>query len=121
MEKTKQEKFKKLLEDELKLLENELNSVGRINPDNPKDWEAEPDEEAVPSADPTDYADEIEEFEGNTAILRELEIRYNSIKKALEEMRDGTYGTCGVCGKEISEARLEANPAATTCLEHVKS
>jgi len=120
MEKVKQEKFKKVLEDELKLLENELNSVGRKNPDNPKDWEAEPDEEAQPSADSIDYADEIEEFEGNTAILKELEVRYNEVKKALEKMKDGTYGICDVCGKEIPEARLGANPAATTCLEHTK-
>lgn len=120
MEKVKQEKFKKVLEEELSLLKNELNSIGRINPDNPKDWEAEPDEESVPSADPTDYADEIEEFEGNTAILRELEIRYNNIKKALKNMEKGTYGVCDVCGKEIPEARLTANPAADTCIEHTK-
>jgi len=120
MEKIKQEKFKKVLEDELKLLENELNSVGRKNPDNPKDWEAEPDEEMTTTPDPIDYADEIEEFEGNTAILKELEVRYNEVKKALEKMKDGTYGICNVCGKEIPEARLEANPAASTCLEHTK-
>lgn len=120
MEKAKQEKFKKALEEELKLLENELNSVGRKNPDNPKDWEAEPDEEAQPTADSIDYADEIEEFEENTAILKELEIRYNEVKGALDRIGKGTYGTCGVCGKEIPEARLEANPAASTCLEHTK-
>ncbi|TSD03189.1 MAG: DnaK suppressor protein [Parcubacteria group bacterium Athens0714_16] len=120
MEKNKLEKYKNLLESELKLLENELNSVGRKNPDNLKDWEAEPDEEALPSADSTDYADEIEEFEGNAAILKELEIKYNETKKALEKMKNGTYGICDVCGKEIPEARLDANPSATTCLEHVK-
>ena len=121
MEKNKLEKYKNLLEGELKLLENELNSVGRKNPDNPKDWEAEPDEEAVPSSDPTDYADEIEEFEGNTAILKELEVKYNEIKKALEKIKNGTYGICDKCGKEIPEARLDANPAASTCLKHTKS
>ena len=27
---------------------------------------------------------------------------------------------CKVCGKEIEEKRLEANPAAETCMEHMK-
>ena len=38
------EHYKKLLEKELKLLEKDLKTVGRINPDNPKDWEATPPE-----------------------------------------------------------------------------
>lgn len=114
------EKFKKILENELVLIKEELNSVGRVNPDNPKDWEAEPDEEAVPSADPTDYADEIEEFETNSAILKELEIKYNKIKDALKRIEVGTYGVCTKCGKEIPEARLKAEPTASTCLEHTK-
>jgi len=121
LEKEKLEYFKEKLQGELRHLENELESVGRVNPDNPKDWEAEPDEESVPSADPTDYADEIEEFEGNTAILKELEVKYNETKRALEKIENGTYGICDKCGKEIPEARLEASPSATTCLEHIKS
>ena len=27
---------------------------------------------------------------------------------------------CEVCGEEIPEARLEANPSAKTCIEHSK-
>jgi hypothetical protein len=31
-------KFKKQLEEELKLVEKEMGKIGRINPSNPKDW-----------------------------------------------------------------------------------
>ncbi|WP_127126687.1 TraR/DksA C4-type zinc finger protein [Georgenia sp. SYP-B2076] len=35
---------------------------------------------------------------------------------ALDRLRAGTYGRCEVCGRPITEARLQARPAATTCL-----
>ncbi|WP_099867426.1 TraR/DksA family transcriptional regulator [Pararhizobium haloflavum] len=37
------------------------------------------------------------------------------IDAALERIRLGTYGSCAVCGAEISSARLEAVPTATRC------
>lgn len=106
------------LQKELDELEAELRSVGRINPENPKDWEAVPDKMDIVTADPNEVADSIESYEGNTAILKQLEIRLNEIKDAQKRMSDGTFGICSVCGKPIEEKRLEANPAATTCLAH---
>ncbi|MEK7514251.1 MAG: hypothetical protein AAB587_00290 [Patescibacteria group bacterium] len=111
--------FKNKLEEELAILEKELKSVGRRNPQNPADWEAKPDS-TERSADPTDSADTIEDFEENTAILKQLEIRFNEIKEALSRITDGTYGICEK-GKEIIETdRLEANPAARTCKAHMQ-
>src|SRR3989338_4751607 len=118
MNDTNQKKLKSELEKELKKLEGELRSVGRINPANPKDWEATPDKMDIMKADANEVADSIESYEGNTAILKQLEIRLNEVKGALERMKDGSYGKCDVCGKEIEMKRLEANPAASTCLEH---
>lgn len=103
---------------ELKELEGELRSVGRVNPENPKDWEPVPDRLDIVKADPNEVADSIESYEGNTAILKQLEIRLNEIKAAQKRIQDGTYGVCSVCQKPIEEKRLEANPAAMTCLEH---
>jgi len=34
----------------------------------------------------------------------------------LERIKEGTYGICVRCGKEISEERLEAIPTASLCL-----
>lgn len=110
--------FKSKLEDELKTLEKELSSVGRKNPDNPADWEAKPADITPDTADETELADSIEEFETNTAILKELEIRYNEVKEALARIEKGTYGVCETDGEKIEEERLLANPAAKTCLKH---
>ena len=112
------EKFKERLEGELKTLEGELQGIGVINPANPADWEPKQTDTGR-QADRTDTADLIESFEENSAILKELETRYNNIKRALEKIEQGTYGVCEVSGKQIEIERLLANPAARTCKEHL--
>ena len=111
--------FKDKLAEELILIEKELNDVGRKNPDNKNDWEAEPTNLNNDHADSDETADNIEEFEGNTAVLKELEIRFNDIKDALKKIEHGTYGTCEISGEPIEEERLIANPAARTCKKHM--
>jgi RNA polymerase-binding transcription factor DksA len=110
--------FKKKLEAEKKILETELASVAHINPDNPKDWEASSGEVDVNASDIADIADNIESYEANTSVLKPLEAQYNDVKLALEKIAAGTYGICEVSGKPIEKERLEANPAARTCLAH---
>ena len=118
MDKNKQRSYEKLLDEECAKLEEELSSIGQKNPSNPADWEAKPDMMDVTSADPNEKADLIESYEENTAILKQLETRFNNVKDALKRIDDGTFGTCRICSKEIEEARLKANPAAETCIEH---
>ena len=108
----------KRLEEEKAKLEQELASVGRINPANPKDWEALPPSTG-PEPDVLDAAEQLEEFEGNAAILQDLEIRYNEVIDALQRMEKKTYGLCAVCGAAIEEGRLTADPAANTCMAHI--
>ena len=62
----------------------------------------------------------IEDYETNTAILKQLEIQLNDVKDALLKIEDGTYGQCEVNGHLIEEGRLRANPAARTCMEHMQ-
>jgi RNA polymerase-binding transcription factor DksA len=112
------EHFKKLLEKELAKLEEELATVGRKNPDNASDWEAK-GEASDDTAEEGDLAETIETFEDNRGIVDQLEKQYSDVKKALEKMAAGAYGTCEVCGGAIEEDRLEANPAATTCKQHM--
>lgn len=114
-------KFKNMLEKELKMLEVEMKEVGRINPSNPKDWEPVETDMGSDSADNNDVADEMESFGENAAVLNRLEAKYNDIKIALDKINKGTYGKCEVGGEDIPEERLEANPAAKTCIEHSKS
>jgi DnaK suppressor protein len=40
-----------------------------------------------------------------------------AIDAALKRVEEGTYGICERCGKPIDDARLEALPYATKCIE----
>lgn len=111
--------LKKKLQEEKVLLERELASVGRINPDNPEDWEATAEDLNIPQADENERADEITDFEDRSSIEYTLEERYNKVKDALGRIEEGTYGICVVCHKEIEADRLRANSAATTCKAHM--
>lgn len=110
--------YRARLEEEKATLEKELESVGRRNPTNANDWEAVP-QEVGQEADPNDRADLITHFEDNTAILKDLEIRYNEVVAALGRIDAGTYGVCEISNEPIEEARLDADPAARTCKEHL--
>ena len=114
------EHFKDKLLAEKKDIEAELTKVGRRNPDNPSDWEATPPTDRdVSQADENTVADAIEGYEDNVAIVNTLEQRYNDIKSGLDKIKHGVYGLCQICSKEIEPDRLEANPSARTCKEHL--
>ncbi len=112
--------YKTRLEDEKQKLESELESVGRRNPSNPEDWEAVP-EQSGKEADVLDQASNLDSYQENAAILKELEIRHSAVLSALARIEDGTYGTCGVGGEAIEPERLNADPAATTCVAHMSA
>jgi len=113
-------KYKASLEKELKVLEEEMKKVGRKNPSNPDSWEPVESEMNTDTADSDEIADEMENFGENASILNRLEAQYDDIKIALEKIKKGTYGKCEVGGEDIPENRLEANPAAKTCIKHAK-
>ena len=112
------DKFKKLLETELSELEASLSKIGRRNADNPDDWEPVPEEWDTTGADSNESSNRIEEFEENSAKLKQLEIRYNNVKKALGKIADGTYGKDEIDDSDIPLDRLEANPSARTKVEN---
>ena len=43
------------------------------------------------------------------------------IDEAIKRLRDGTYGACCACGKQISKPRLEVVPHARLCIECKKA
>lgn len=112
------EHFKNLLQAEQKELEEDLAQLGRINPDDPEDWEVVKEDLNVLDSDFNELADEFEEFESDAAILNELEIRLNEVKHALKKIEKGTYGICEISDKPIAKERLEVNPAARAHVEH---
>lgn len=128
MDTTKLAHLKTKLEKEAARLLAELKHDGRQNPLNPNDWEGTNDlnpaigaSEAVEEADELDQGVQLAEFGERTATEETLEIQYKAVTKALEAMKDGTYGTCKEGNDHsIEPARLEANPSADTCIEHMK-
>ncbi|MBI5138817.1 MAG: TraR/DksA C4-type zinc finger protein [Candidatus Vogelbacteria bacterium] len=118
-------KFQKKLEEDKKRLETELSGVSvRVNPKDPENWEAAydtPDELTETHSaeiDPMDVAETIGNYEKGFALNQQLEEQLNRVKHALDKIKDGTYGMCDKCNSMIPLARLEANPAAVTCMAH---
>ena len=114
------EHFKKKLEAEKARLDSQMQTVGRKSSTVPDDWEQSPAEANNNEADLLDQAGVIVSRENDAAILADLEARYDTIIEALVRIEKGTYGYCEVCGELIEQARLEANPSATTCSEHMQ-
>jgi RNA polymerase-binding transcription factor DksA len=109
--------FKKLLKKELKRLDAELKTIG-YKKKNTSEWESKATDVDVLASDSADIADNIENYESNNAILKQLQIEYDEIIHALENMKKGAYGICEISGEPIEIGRLEANPAARTCMAH---
>lgn len=101
-------------------MEKELSEIAVKNPANPGDWVATAGNvDDISNADPNTTADQFEELENNAAVLARLENRFNDVKDALAKIESGQYGKCEVSGEDIETDRLEANPAARTCREHM--
>ena len=46
--------------------------------------------------------------------------RLKALAAALDRVREGEYGYCIVCGGDIAHKRLEADPAAASCIDCLK-
>jgi len=110
-------KIEERLKRELTTLEIELADIGKMDPRNPADWHGTNGDIETGTADASILADRFEAKQTNEGIVTELEERFNNIKDALLKIKKGTYGVCSECGEKIPLARLEANPAASTCIE----
>lgn len=120
MNKKDTEYFKNRLEKEKALVEEETKTVGSSDPNNPKDFSATSNDMDIDRADENELADKMEELEDNKGILDSLEKQLRDINDALGKMGKGNYGICEISGELIERERLEANPAARTCMKHVK-
>ncbi|MEH6645969.1 TraR/DksA family transcriptional regulator [Sulfitobacter sp.] len=75
--------------------------------------EAALDEPADPDLE--DQAIELEDDEVLESVGRAGQLEMRQLEDALKRIANGTYGDCAKCGKEISEARLEAVPYTLLC------
>ena len=79
----------------------------------------EASERELSSADqhPAELATETIERELDQSVVQHALAELTEIQAALTRLDEGKYGLCEGCGQPISEARLEALPAARYCVE----
>ena len=110
--------YKEQLQASLEAVTADLNTIA-VYDDQTGDWVAKPEGTEVGEADPNVEADIVEDWNERRATLSQLETRYNNLKRALQKIEDGSFGTCEVSGEPIEPERLNANPAARTCSKHM--
>jgi len=114
--------FVKEMEESLKAeqnrLQSELDEISTKNPKAANDFMAD-----FPNmGDKEDEnAEEVATYSTNLTLERTLESSLRDVEKALDRIDAGNYGICKYCGKEISEARLRARPASSSCVECKKN
>ena len=111
MEEEKLQKIKEGLLAEKEKLEKELENVAKkkgkaFNPVYPEYGNSSEDNAA-----------EITEYEIHLALDKNLEKLLSETIKSLAKIEGGTYGKCEGCGNDIGDARLEAFPSASNCIE----
>lgn len=61
-------------------------------------------------------ADEVEEYGSRLSVEHSLELKLRDINISLERIKEGEYGKCENCKKNIDEKRFMANPSARLCM-----
>lgn len=110
--------FKTLLENEKKILERDLEEIGRKVDPSGVVWDSAT-REGEDTADRDDVASSIESFDNNESTILVLETQLHEVNHALEKIEKGNYGICEVSGEQIEQDRLEANPSARTSKKHL--
>lgn len=109
------EEYKNKLLAEKEIISKELAGLGAKQDLKTGNWEATPDATDAPESDENDLGDKYEDYNLENETVETLEARLNDINSALQKIEDGKFGICEICGAQIEEDRLSANPAARTC------
>lgn len=67
-------------------------------------------------SDEEDNLQEISDYESNLSIDQQLEYLLEKINFALSAIKNGSYGKCKICQKEIEIDRLKIMPYADVCV-----
>lgn len=96
-----------------KLDQERRRALAEIANEQPADFGADVEGEVA-----EEESDESEDFNNKLAIQKALKDQLNQIDGALNRIRQGTYGTCMKCGKDIEKEILDLVPESEFCEEH---
>lgn len=104
LEKTDIEKYQAKLDQERRRI------LAEIKNEQPQDFGSDVEGEAS-----EEESDESEDFTNKLAIQRTIKDQLNEIDGALNRIRQGVYGICVKCGKEIEKTILDLVPESELC------
>ena len=114
--KSKLAKFKKSIESKLNEVAHELNDI-KDNLDTNTRGTASLSQDSVYSVHMADAGtDSYEREKGFHFMNRETDY-YKFLIKALERIKDGSFGVCNICEELIPEERMMEVPNATKCVQ----
>jgi DnaK suppressor protein len=67
-------------------------------------------------ADSSEQAVDLADDEALAGVDEVIRQEISEIRAALSRIENGSYGTCSACGGGIGDARLNALPTATRCI-----
>ena len=108
------EELKDRLEKQKAAFKKQLETFADQDPNLKGDWDTR-----FPNFDGNieEAADEVEEYTSKLPVEFSLETQLKNINLALEKIKNGKYGKCENCNKDISEERLKIHPAARSCMK----
>lgn len=111
------EETREKLEKEKRLLEEELESFAKNDPEVEGNYKTIFPDYGKSIGDQDENTDEVEEYLANIPVEHTLELQLKNVNQALERIRRKRYGICATCKKQIPRERLLASPTARTCIE----
>jgi RNA polymerase-binding transcription factor DksA len=116
MNKKELQGIKEKLEEQKESFSKQLERFAEKDPKVKGDWDtAYPQFQSSNEAQAEEAADEVEEYVNLLPVEHSFETQLAKINKALEKIKDGTYGKCEKCGNDIEKERLEVYPEARWC------
>jgi len=112
------ENAKEKLEEDKAALEKELSAFAGKDPNIKGNWDTKYPKFDIEKEDMMSEEEELEEYNNLLPIEYSLETRLRDVNLALGKIKEGTYGKCEKCGKDIEAERLKAYPEARTCTIH---
>jgi len=114
------EESKQKLEEEKIAIEEQLKKFATKDENMKGDWDTrfpKLDSNVSGSASLEAAADEVEEYSTLLPQEHSMEIKLQNINLALEKTKNGRYGICENCKKEIPFDRLNVSPESRLCLD----